>query len=174
MPNTRTDWFCQARWGVMAHYLGNPEFPVEAFDVQSLAEQLASTGAGYLLWTIGQNSGHYCSPNDTYDQIIGITPSKCSQRDLITTLAQALEPHGIRLMVYLPSGAPAADAVAAEKLKWTWGYQGDWPKMHRGPTRGERLVEFQCHWEAVIREWSLRWGTPLPLEEKRFESLNYP
>jgi len=73
-------------------------------------------------------------------------------------LAQTLEPQGIRLLAYLPSGAPAADPVAVQRLKWRWGYQGEWPRVHGGPTRGERLVEFQQYWEAIIREWSLRWG----------------
>ncbi len=39
-----------------------------------------ATGAKYLLFTIGQNSGHYCTPNAAYDRIAGITPSKCSRR----------------------------------------------------------------------------------------------
>ncbi len=172
MANTRTDWFYQAHWGVMVHYLGAaPSSPggveltaemwnvqIDAFDVQGLVQQLRSINTRYFLITIGQNSGHYCSPNETYDQMVGIQPSKCSRRDLIADLYEAFEPHGIRLLVYLPSGAPAADPVAVEKLKWSWGYLGEWPRAHGGPTRGERLAEFQRHWEVVIREWSLRWG----------------
>ena len=53
-------------------------------------------------------------PNATYDRIVGITPSKCSRRDLIADLAKALAARNIRLMVYLPSGAPAADVVARQ------------------------------------------------------------
>jgi hypothetical protein len=56
---------------------------VDAFDVAGLVDQLASTGAKCLLFTIGQNSGHCCAPNATCDRIVGITPSKCSRRDLI-------------------------------------------------------------------------------------------
>lgn len=81
-----TDWFHKARWGVMTHYLGAPPSSkgeaeltaemwnnqVDAFDAEGLADQLASTGAKYLLFTIGQNSGHYCSPNATYDKIVGL------------------------------------------------------------------------------------------------------
>ena len=122
----RTDWFHEARWGVMTHYLGAPPSSaggaeliaetwnrqVDAFDVEGLANQLASTGAKYLLFTIGQNSGHYCAPNATYDKIVGITPSKCSRRDLVADLAEELKERDMRLMVYLPSGAPAADDQA--------------------------------------------------------------
>ena len=76
-----TDWFRDAKWGVMTHYLGAPPSSkggaeltaemwnkqVDGFDVAGLVNQLASTGAKYVLFTIGQNSGHYCSPNATYD-----------------------------------------------------------------------------------------------------------
>jgi hypothetical protein len=166
----KTDWFHDAKWGVMTHYLGAPpssregqeltaemwNAQVDGFDVDGLVKQLVRARAKYLLFTIGQNSGHYCSPNATYDKIVGIRPSKCSRRDLIADLAAALEPHGIRLMVYLPSGAPAADHVARKKLQWRWGQPGGWQLP--GEPVGGRLVEFQRSWEAVIREWSLRWG----------------
>ena len=60
-------------------------------------------------------------------------------------------------MVYLPSGAPAADHVARKKLDWRWGQPGGW-QLPDEPVGG-RLAEFQRNWEAIIREWSLRWGT---------------
>lgn len=172
MADHNTDWFRDAKWGVMTHYLGAPPSSadgaeltaemwneqIETFDLDGLVAQLVSTGAKYHLMTLGQNSGHYCSPNAAYDEIVGIRPSKCSRRDLIADLYEALEPHGIRLLVYLPAGAPAAEPVAMEKLKWRWGYEGEWPRSHSGQRTGERLVEFQHHWEAVIREWATRWG----------------
>jgi hypothetical protein len=165
-----TDWFHQARWGVMTHYLGAPPSSsggaeltsemwnqqVDAFDVDGLVQQLTSTGARYLLFIIGQNSGHFCAPNATYDKLVGISPSKCSRRDLVADLAQALKSKNIRLLVYLPSGAPAADPVARQKLGWRWGSPGGWQLP--GEPVGGRLAEFQQNWEAVIREWSLRWG----------------
>jgi len=170
MAGQKTNWFHQAKWGVLTHYLGAPpssaggaeltaekwNAQINAFDVAGLTKQLASTGAKYFVITLGQNSGHYCSPNATYDRIVGIRPSKCSRRDLIKDLYEALEPRGIRLMLYLPSGAPAADPVAVKKLKWAWGRADGWPRG--GPLTHDRLVDFQRNWEAVIREWSLRWG----------------
>lgn len=165
------DWLHAARWGVMTHYLGaapsskgGAELSAEAwnrqvdqFDVPRFVDQVASTGAGYVLFTIGQNSGHFCAPNATYDRLVGIVPSKCSRRDLIAELAEALAKRGIRLMAYLPSGAPAADPVARRKLAWRWGRPGGWQLP--GEETGGRLVEFQRNWEAVIRDWSIRWGT---------------
>jgi len=166
----RAEWLHRAGWGVMTHYLGAPPSSrggaeltaemwnkqIDAFDAAALARQVASTGANYLLFTLGQNSGHYCAPNAAYDRIVGIRPSKCSRRDLVADLAKALAKRGVRLVVYLPSGAPAADPVARKKLKWRWGRKGGWQLP--GEKVGGRLAEFQRYWEAVCREWSQRWG----------------
>ncbi|MCC6580359.1 MAG: hypothetical protein IT440_07940 [Phycisphaeraceae bacterium] len=150
MRQSRTDWFHAAKWGVFMHYLEHPGVSAEAwnkridaFDVTGLARQLEEVRAPYFVLTIGQNSGHHCSPNATYDKITGITPSKCSRRDLIADLYDVLAPRGIRLMVYLPAGAPEHEAAAVEKMQWT---------------KGGRCAHFQRCWESVIREWSLRWG----------------
>ena len=122
--NRRTDWFKHAKWGVFMHYMADTvlkgdELTVEnwnkavnAFDVNGLAEQLASAGAGYFVLTLGQNSGFYCSPNAAYDRLTGITPSKCAKRDLVPELSDALRARHIRLMVYLPAGAPDRDKEA--------------------------------------------------------------
>jgi hypothetical protein len=160
-----TDWFRDAHWGVFTHYLAPNDLSaaewnrqVDQFDVQALSAQLASTGTRYYCITIGQNSGHYCAPNATYDELVGVRPSKCAQRDLISDLYDALAPRGIKLMVYLPSGAPAADPTAMQRLEWEWGFEGEWPGAWNTQRTGKRLASFQHKWEAVIREWSLRWG----------------
>jgi hypothetical protein len=147
----RTAWFHEARTGVFIHYLAPAGMSVrewnqrvDGFDVEGLARQLERVHAGYLILTLGQNSGHYLSPNRAYDRLVGITPSHCSRRDLIADLHKALAPRGIRMMVYLPAGAPDQDPVAMLRLDW-----------RRGP---ERLREFQQKWEQVIAEWSRRWG----------------
>jgi len=162
---SNTDWFHAAGWGAFTHYLGGDDESaaewnarVDAFDVARLADQIESTGAPYYFITIGQNSGHYCAPNAAYDSFVQIAPSKCSRRDLVADLYEALAPRGIKLLVYLPSGAPASDPVAKEGLEWQWGYEGDWPYAHSGERTGLRLASFQRKWEAVIREWSERWG----------------
>jgi hypothetical protein len=117
---------------------------VDHFDVEALAKQLKAAGAAWYQISIGQNSGYYLAPNSTYDRLTGIVPSKCSKRDLVADLYKALQPRGIRLMVYLPSGAPGGDAAARQALGWT-----------NGPYRNR---EFQMKWEAIIGEWSRRWG----------------
>jgi len=168
-PEHRAEWMRRARWGVMVHYLADWMWQREAeekglsreegrklrsveawnemvdgFDVEALAGQLEAAGAGYLLLSIGQNSGYFAAPNATYDRIVGIQPSHCSRRDLISDMADALAKRNIRLLVYLPSGAPAGDETARTALQWT---NGPHPNL-----------EFRGHWEAVVRDWSQRWG----------------
>ncbi len=166
-----TSWLAARRWGVFCHYLGAAPSTsggaeltadawnrqVDAFDADGLVAQLAGIGAPYFCLTIGQNSGHYLAPNPVYDEYVGIRPSKCSRRDLVAELAAALARHDIPLLVYLPSGAPAADPVAVARLEWAWGYEGNWPTWGTRRT-GARLAAFQRRWEAVVREWSRRWG----------------
>ena len=170
---TNTDWFKDSRWGIFIHFLvvtpgafsasGDTgagltsedwNKRVNNFDVEGLARQLESVGAKYFFITIGQNSGHYCAPNATYDKYVGIQPSKCSARDLVGDLYDALNLKGIKLLAYLTSGAPSADTVAMEKLGWEEGFKDT------GCTErtGKRLTEFQMKWEEIVREWSLRWG----------------
>jgi alpha-L-fucosidase len=148
----RADWFQKAKWGVFMHYLGSegvsPEEwnrRIDGFDVEGLARQLERAGAGYFFITLGQNSGHFLSPNAAYDELTGIRPSKLSRRDLVLDLYKALAPRGIRLMVYLPAGAPDRDPAAMAALEWA-----------KGP---QRNAAFQRKWERIISEWSRRWGT---------------
>ncbi len=154
----RAAWMREARWGVMTHYLADWQSRahhldmsveqwnklVDGFDAEGIARELQTAGAHYYQISIGQNSGYYLSPNQTYDRLTDIRPGKCSRRDLVADLAAALQKRGIRLMVYLPSGAPAGDHAADAALEW-----------RNGPYRN---LEFQRKWEQVIREWSLRWG----------------
>ena len=131
---------------------------VDAFDVNGLAEQLASARAGYFVLTLGQNSGFYCAPNATYDRLTGIRPSKCARRDLVADLSEALRVRHIRLMVYLPSGAPDRDQAAMKALEWKAGRFPLW-SYRNGKPKGEddRLASFQRKWESVIAQWSRQW-----------------
>ncbi len=166
-------WFRDAKWGVFVHYLTQPEMPadewnsmVDEFDVHGLAKQLAQVGASYFFLTTGQTSGHYCSPSAAYDSFVDIRPSKCSRRDLIADMYKALAPYGIRMMAYMPSDAPWNDPVAAKQLGFTLGTEPDYARPspglnEKGQPWGQANsanVEFQKKWEAVLREWSLRWG----------------
>jgi len=163
-------WLREAKWGVFIHYLAAPagttpstmtaeawNRQVDAVDVEALAAQLEAVRAGYCFLTVGQNSGHFCAPNATYDAIAGIVPSKCSRRDLITDLHGSLAVRGIRLGVYATNAPPACEPEAVARFGWEWGHEGGWPQTDTART-GRRLAEFQRKWEAVLRDWSLRWG----------------
>ncbi len=168
----RSDWLHKAGWGVFVHYLAgvvasDTETTVEewnrivdAMDVEGFAAQIEQTGAHYCVITLGQNSGFYCAPNPTYDRITGIHPSKCARRDLVSDLYAALKPKNIRLMVYLPSGAPDRDPAAMKALEWDKGRYPLWSHPEGGPGDGDpRFENFQNKWEEIISDWSLRWGT---------------
>lgn len=146
------------RWGVMTHYLADWQARthkldmdvelwnklIDGFDVEAMARRLESIGAGHYQLSIGQNSGYYLSPNATYDRITGIQPSKCSHRDLVADFYGTLHRRDIKLMVYLPSGAPAQDKAAVAALEWSNG-----PHPNKS---------FQAKWQQIIEEWSRRWG----------------
>lgn len=166
---SRADWLADVGWGVFIHYLTSVDATaaawnavVESFDVGRLAAQVQRVGAGYCVVTIGQNSGHYCAPNATYDQVVGAEKSKCSHRDLVADLAAVLRSEGVRLLVYLPVHPPAHDQHACARFGWPWGTAtrrpGEGPWLPESVKPGERLAEFQVRWEAVIGEWSLRWA----------------
>jgi Alpha-L-fucosidase len=120
---------------------------VEAFDVEVLARQLESVGAGYLVLTMGQNSGFFNSPNAAYDRTVGTRPGeRRSTRDLPLDLQRALAGRGIRLMLYLPCQAPNEDPRAPEAFG-----------LPRGPKDQPIDLAFARKWAAVIREWSERY-----------------
>ncbi|MBI4976423.1 MAG: alpha-L-fucosidase [Spirochaetes bacterium] len=173
---TSTDWFRDAKWGVFFHYLASPASSTDApgmtvdewnrridgFDVDALAEQLAEIKAGYFFITLGQNSGFYLSPNAAYDRIVDRKPSRLSRRDLVADLAAALNKHNIRLMVYFTALGPAMDVEALEKLKCTPPWKPHCALASSNyriqPGVDARLTAFQKNWEAIITEWSTRWG----------------
>jgi len=146
----RAAWMQDAKYGVFAHYLGGgPEWneTVDSFQVDAFAAQMKAAGAGYVMFTLGQNSGYYCSPNATYDRLVGVEPgTRCSKRDLPMEVADALAKHGIRLILYLPSRAPQKDKDAMTKL-------GD-PGQNKPAPQA-----FTANWSAIIEEWSTRYGS---------------
>lgn len=148
----------EAKLGVMTHYLADwvsEENGVQIsaakwnelihnFDVRGLARQLHSVNAGYYIITLGQNSGYYLAPNATFGKLSPASVPKLSTRDLVEDLYKELSIYGIRLIVYLPAGAPEKDTSAIEALGWK-----------KGVYRNEG---FQQKWEQIIKEWSLKWG----------------
>jgi alpha-L-fucosidase len=149
--NPNTDWMAQAKVGVFMHFLpGAGNFgDVDTFDVPALVKQLADLRVKYFVLTLGQNSGYYCAPNDTYEQIAGYASNtRCAKRDLPMEIADALRPHGIRLMLYLPSQTPNRDLQAVK----AFGLDG-------APNTDRKLnPAFAQKWAQVIEAWSTRYG----------------
>jgi hypothetical protein len=186
LPN-RAAWLRNnSGFGLMFHYIDKPASSnapsattpaewnrrVDSFDVPRFARRVRETGASWIIFTLGQNTGHYCSPNAAYDEITGLTgnASRLSRRDLVAEIATALAP-GIKLIAYLPSHAPANHPEAIRALRCTppwdaskWGLNCQdrqdrqkkcWPDSE---TADERLTEMQRNWEAVTAHWGERWG----------------
>ncbi|MBS7263359.1 MAG: alpha-L-fucosidase [Eubacteriales bacterium] len=128
----RTQWLADRKWGVFAHYLAaaasstddgtmSPKEwneKVNSFDVEAYADTLAYVGAGYMMITLGQNTGHWCCPNPVWDKYVGRTPSRCSERDLPMELADALHKRGIAFGVYMPGHTPMHDELAYERIPY--------------------------------------------------------
>lgn len=145
------DWLKDARLGVFMHFLpGDPQglSKVDDFDVPALTRQLKAMGAAYLVLTLGQNSGFFNSPNAVYDQVVGsVAGERCARRDLPLDLHRALQPEGIRLLLYLPCQTPNADRRAQRAFGLPEGSQ-DQPIDE----------EFAHQWAKVIHAWSSRYG----------------
>ena len=148
--NPNTDWLKNAKLGAFMHFLPGDDAglaKVKDFNVDVLADQLASIGARYFVLTLGQNSGYYNSPNATYDRYTGHRPGeRCSTRDLPLDLYTALHRRGIRLMLYLPCQVANRD-VAAQKA---FG-------LAQGPQDQPIDETFAHKWAEVIAEWSTRY-----------------
>ncbi len=150
-PAHRAEWMASGSYGVMTHYLISPQGAtpeektaafnrtVDAFDVEFFLKQFADSRADWLIFTIGQNTGYYSSPNAYLDRVL---PGHTSRRDLIQELAQRVHKLGKRFIAYLP----AEVAGQAEEVKAAFGW--DTPD-HREFLR--RYLEF-------VREYSKSLG----------------
>jgi hypothetical protein len=120
-----TSWMMKAKYGLFMHYqyrilLGysiatKPSFPapsqmtapewnrlVNGFDVKGFANQMAEGKVGWVMFCLDD---HYfawpCAPNKAFSEFTGYAPGeKCSRRDLIMDLADALNAKGVRLICY--------------------------------------------------------------------------
>ena len=149
--NAETDWFKDAPCGAFMHFLPGDTMGlklVNDFDVKALANQLSSMGLKYFVITLGQNSGYFNSPNSAYNKRTGYPPGeRCSTRDLPLDLYRALQPKGIRLMLYLPCQAPNQDARAQKAFGLPAGEK-------------DQVIDpaFASKWSEVIQEWADRYG----------------
>ena len=124
---------------------------VDGFDVPGLVRQLQELQAGFLVFTLGQVGGFYCSPNATLDSITAsVAPSLsfCSQRDLASELADELTRANIRLIIYVPAEIPPWNPLILR----AFGAPGTTANVAANQAAYAR-------WETVLRDWSRRFGT---------------
>lgn len=157
----KTDWFSKAGYGVFVHYLWdlqnapetinslgkrtNWDACVREFDVERFADQMAQTGAGYVIFTMHQRTRYLIAPNATFDRMTGYKPGEaCSTRDLVEDLYRALSKRHIPLMLYWTGDGPRQDVKASKGLKV--------------PPDGQVTEQFARIWAAVVREYGERYG----------------
>jgi alpha-L-fucosidase len=107
---SNTDWFVQAKYGVMFHWtdFSQPKQgpkksyadAVDAFDVKAFAHQVEETGAGYVILTLNHAHPHCAAPIKSWE---AIHPGWTTRRDLIGEIADALNRQGIKLLLYINS-----------------------------------------------------------------------
>lgn len=120
-------------------YIDDFNRAVDEFNVPRFLQQFAETGAEWLIFTIGQNTGFYASPNSVLDRLAG--PGHCAQRDLVLEIAQGVNALGKRFIAYLPAEIKAPTQLHAA-FAWNPADQSEYER---------RYTDF-------IREYSLRLG----------------
>ena len=105
-----TEWLNRAGYGIMFHWTSqsvgkdgaNKPFAqaVDDFPVGQIVEMVQSTGAGYVLFTVGHARPYCPAPLSSWEKYF---PGHTTKRDLIAEMAQALNAKGIKLMCYFPA-----------------------------------------------------------------------
>jgi len=144
-------WMPRARYGVMFHWTkrtmprsGPPKAyadAAEAFDVERFADQVASTGAGFVVLTTAHSDQYFPAPIRALERVL---PGRTTRRDLIADVIAALEERGIRLVLYYHLG-PIEDPTWARA---TGLFETD----------SQTLFD---NWQAIVGEVGERYGEKL-------------
>ena len=165
--DTLTKWM-SGKFGLMVHWLppffekpngediGSPipkngdykwdlNDAVNGFNIDKFIADFEKTGAEWLIFTIGQNTGTYASPNSIIDSLSGIghTPN----RDLVLEIAKEIKKRNKKFIAYLP-----CEIKANTTLHKGFGWE---------TTAGSNQSIFQERYILAVREWSLRFGKNL-------------
>ncbi len=158
---------------VMAQIVSGGESPwsqiVNGFNAEAFADQVAEMGASWVIFPIGAARGYYCSPNTTYEGYCGLAGGEfTSKRDLIADVATALNARGIKLIAYVAGEGPM---FAMPMTSTVGGYLDVAVKTYaapgaagsaypnNGPSGPAYRTEFRTLFNAMIKEWSMRWGS---------------
>lgn len=180
--NPRTDWM-EGVYGISCHFLPNylnlsPTIPenekwkegeswddfLATFDVKAFAEEVNEVGAKFLILTINQHGGHNLCPNAAYDSICGAEPGeKSAKRDLPMEIADALEPYGIKLVLYYMGILPAKASMdyydgLNDHSPDRWGDYLLTYTMDVYPFTDIMTDDNPRKFEKIIGEWGRRYG----------------
>ena len=148
----RAEWMAHGPFGMMVHWIPPGPGPecgpwitdldkaVHSFDVERFLRQFGESGAAWLIFTIGQNTGCYASPNRVLDGLAG--PGHCSRRDLIMEIARGVAAQNKRFIAYLPSEVNAQSDAIHRAFAWN-------PKDQS---------EFQRRYTSFIHAYAERFG----------------
>jgi gas vesicle protein len=148
----RTDWLHDAKWGVMFHYVqqwfgqfGSREQwngAIQKFDTEGLAKQLEDAGAGYFMIT-ARHMGLPLAPHKAFED------GKFPERDLIKDLADSMEKHNVKMMLYFACGGKefaAKSAEVIEELSKRYGtkIKGWWIDNNPGDDKLQKAIADAC------------------------------
>ena len=161
----RSEWM-KGKYGIMVHWLAPyydttkknktplPEKgvfksdlneAVNGFDVKRFMKDFDRSGAEWLIFTIGQNTGTYASPNSVIDSLAG--KGHTPKRDLVLEIEKAVKKRGKRFIAYLPCEIRINES------------------LHKGFAWNTELntdqSQFQRLYLLAVREWAVRFGTNL-------------
>ncbi len=177
--NSNTDWMTKAGFGIMFHYLAgeaglgeeyNPlqwKNEVESFDIKSFVDKILYTGAKYMIFTIGQNSGYYCAPNSFFDEKVGYiyepgsdtpinTQRRTTNRDLPMEIIDELAARqaDVKVLLYAPVHPAASDKKALSKYGWQYNLG-----LYGTPVPLDNIIIEE--WYKTLGWWSEHYGTKI-------------
>ena len=111
----RAQWMSDGTLGLMVHYIIGPpgetdqektanfNRTVDAFKLDDFIDQFEESGANWLIFTYGQCTTYFCSPNKFLDEAV---PGHTSERDLMGEIAERVKGLGKRMIAYMATGFP--------------------------------------------------------------------
>jgi len=102
--------------------------------------------ADWLIFTIGQNTGYYASPNAILDRLAG--PGHAPRRDLVLEIATRVKALGRRFIAYLPCEVCGQSDAIKQSFAWN-------------TREGTGQEEFQRRYTEFLKEYALRLGHKL-------------
>ena len=169
---SKTDWFVEAGYGIMVHCTEHThnngvagdffsdgkktswDECVNGVDVDKFAQQVAETGAGYVILCVQQQYQFFATPIPYFENLIGAEPGEtCSTRDLPLDMMNALAEYDIPFILYFTGDGPWRNNIAFSALS-----EKSFPNAICNTEWNDKYVE---NWSKMILELSLRYGKKL-------------